>query len=287
MPDNDANHSRLAAPQPPIDWEDAVGEMLLSMPDDADSDLDRFKRSLGSAPPVKFDSEGGLREPWAGGDPNHDRGLDTLDIDEWLREVGLDATYPEPPWRDSSTRGSSRIVTDSEATVRGRRRVEALAAALVLLAYAVAAFCRSKTNCQRQSESPPPAVRRRRRQALTAALVLWAYAVAAFCWSNTDWQRQSESPPPPQNQPSLDEQAQSALTVLSPGVLQGSHNLTVEELAILKGIIFIFPICSFGGAVAALLVRGRRDPRLHRRPRGRSFPGVTPQPRQRCRRGNS
>jgi len=249
MPDNDANHSRLAALQAPIDWDDAVGEMLLSMADDAptptteaDLALERFKRSLGAAPPVKFDSEGGLREPWTGGlDPNYDRGLDTIDIDEWLREVSRDAaTYREPPWRDSSTRGSSRIVTASEATVR-----------------------------------------RRRRQALTAALVLLAYAVAAFCWS------QIESPPPPQNQPSLDEQAQSALTVLSPGVLQGSHNLTVEELAILKGIIFIFPICSFGGAVAALLVRGRRDPRLPRRPRGRSFPGVTPQPRQRCRRGNS
>ncbi len=72
MPDNDANHSRLVALQPPIDWDDVVGEMLLSMPDDAsartpttevDLDfLDRFKRSLGSAPPVKFDSEGGLRE---------------------------------------------------------------------------------------------------------------------------------------------------------------------------------------------------------------------------------
>jgi hypothetical protein len=260
MPDNDANHSRLAAHQPPIDWDDAVGEMLLSMADDAcaptptteaDLDLERFKRSLGSAPapPVKFNSEGALLEPWADGmDPNHDRGLDTLAIDDWQIEVRIDeATYPEPPWRHSSTSGSSGIETDSEATVRRRRRVKAL----------------------------------------TAALVLWAYAVAAFCWSNTDWQRQIESLPPPQNQPSLDEQAQSALTALSPGDLQGFHHLTVEELAILKGIIFIFPICSFGGAVAALLARGRRDRRLHRRQRRRSFPGVTPQARQRCLRANS
>jgi hypothetical protein len=237
MTGNDANHSRLAAFQPPIDWDDAVGEMLLSMSDDASAriptneeelDLDLFKRSLGSAPPVKFNSEGGLREPWVGGmDSNHDRGSGTT------------------PWRDSSTREGSRIETDSEETVRRRRRVETL----------------------------------------TAALALLAYAVAAFGWSITDWQRQIESPPPPQNRPSLDEQAQSAGKVLSPGVLLDSNNPTVEELAILKGLILIFPFCSFGGAVAAVLVRGRRDTRLHRRPRGRSLAGVTPQPLQRCLRG--
>lgn len=108
MPDNDANHSRLAALQAPIDWDATVCDMLLSMADDVsartptteeDLDLDRFKRSLGSAPPAKFNSEGGLREPWAGGmDSNHDRGFDT--------------------------RGSPRIETDSEATVRRRPRVE-------------------------------------------------------------------------------------------------------------------------------------------------------------------
>ena len=64
MPDNDANHSRLAALQPPIDWEDVVGEMLLSMPDDAIRRLG-FSRPIQAQPrlpPVKFDSEGGLRE---------------------------------------------------------------------------------------------------------------------------------------------------------------------------------------------------------------------------------
>jgi hypothetical protein len=238
MPDNDANHSRLPAFQPPMDWDDAVCEMLLSMADDAsartpttdeDLDLDLFKRSLGSAPPAKFNSEGGLREPWADGvDLDYDiaNGLedshalrqpwaDRMDLDH---DRGLGTT----PGRDSSTRGSSRIETDTEATVRKRRD-----------------------------------------KALTAALVLLAYALAAFWWSITDWQRQIESAPPPQNQ--------SVGTVLSPGLLLGS--LTVEELALLKGLVFIFPVCSFAGAVAALLVRGRCAPRFYRRFRPRIQPG--------------
>src|SRR5258708_37316302 len=100
MPNNNANHSRSATRQPPIDWEETVGELLLSMPDDAiartpatepDLDLDdlgRFKRSLGSAPPARFNSEGGLCEPWAGGmDPNHDEGFDLIESEDWLNEV--------------------------------------------------------------------------------------------------------------------------------------------------------------------------------------------------------
>jgi hypothetical protein len=234
MPDNDANHSRSPGPQPPIGWDDVAGEMLLSMPDNASEptptieaglDLNVFKRSLGTAPPAKFNSEGGLSKPWAGGtDSNPDRGSGTT------------------PRHDSSRRERARIETDSEAPFR-RRRVKAFSAALALLAY----------------------------------------SVAAFCWSLTDWQRQIESPLPSQNQRSLDDQALSAATVLSPGVLLGFHHLTVEELALLKVLIVIFPLCSFGGAVAALLVRGRRDPRWYRRLWGRSFAGVTSPPGKRSR----
>ena len=45
MPGHDANHSRLATLQPPIDWDDAVGEMLLSMPDVASTRTRRSRQT--------------------------------------------------------------------------------------------------------------------------------------------------------------------------------------------------------------------------------------------------
>jgi hypothetical protein len=249
------------------DLDDAVGEFLLSLPDDAgartppadeaDWDLARFKHSLGSAPPVRFNSEGGLSEPWTDGmhsysEPPIEMGF----CEPWADDLDL---CVELPGRDFSTRARSSIETDWESAARRPRRVEA----------------------RRPIEAPPPAVRRRRRvQALTATLVLFAYAVAAFWWSKTDWQRQIESPAPPQTGSCMDEPDPSTLAVLSAGVLRGADKLTIAELAILEGFVLVVPIISFGGAVAALLVRGVRHPVLHRRLRGPLFAAVTPRRRQ-------
>jgi hypothetical protein len=119
--------SRLIA-EADVPTDDSVNEEL---------DLDTFKHTLGSAAPVRFNAEGGLRERWIAPRPKYERALR-----DSLAEHDGALAVAEEPW---------------EKERKQRRRAAARNATFALIAWGLAAFVWSKTDWQRQIESPSPA----------------------------------------------------------------------------------------------------------------------------------
>jgi hypothetical protein len=107
--------------------EEGVNEEIL--------DLKAFRRSLGSAPPVRFNSEGSLCE----------RGWGEIEpIEEIVQKLG----------RTGAVAPRKKPAPSPEPNdVQRRRRKEVIAAAIVLLCYGAVALLWSKTEWQRRIES--------------------------------------------------------------------------------------------------------------------------------------
>jgi uncharacterized protein (TIGR02996 family) len=102
------------------DWSDLESEDSVGS-EGEELDLEVFKRSLGTAPPAKFNAEGGLRERWQPVNPCEHR--------------------RQPVEKEINCRAGTYVdVNFWEAANKRRRRAEALWAALVFLAFGAAAF---------------------------------------------------------------------------------------------------------------------------------------------------
>jgi hypothetical protein len=120
-------------------------------------DLDEFKRSLGSAPPARFDAEGGLRTgspndwgPWGWGQDHSERTI----LAPRLRRPGAGNAPRETSsgrrsgrnwfswWPKPRAQAASSFQPLTwEARQRQRQVDEAVNGAVVLLVYSAVAFC--------------------------------------------------------------------------------------------------------------------------------------------------